>query len=97
MAITDKNTIYSWFQTDDFPTEAQFRATWDSFWHKSESIPMSQITGLNQLFQQTATISQLNAKANKDASNIDVKAFLDALALNQIDITNLTLEEIQNL
>ena len=52
MAITDKNTIYSWFQTDDFPTEAQFRATWDSFWHKSESIPVSQITGLNELFIQ---------------------------------------------
>ncbi len=97
MATTDKNTIYSWFQTDDFPTEDQFRATWDSFWHKSESIPISKIEGLNQIFQQIATVSQLNAKANKDASNIDVKAFLDALALNQIDITNLTLEEIQNL
>ena len=97
MAITDKNTIYSWFQTDDFPTEAQFRATWDSFWHKSESIPMSSITGLNQLFQQTATVAQLNDKANVDGSNIDVEAFLNALALNQIEISNLTLEEIQNL
>ncbi len=97
MAITDKNTIYSWFQTDDFPTEAQFRATWDSFWHKSESIPVSQITGLNQLFQQTATVAQLNDKANVDGSNIDVEAFLNALALNQIEISNLTLEEIQNL
>ena len=97
MATTDKNTIYSWFQTDDFPTEEQFRATWDSFWHKSESIPMNLISGLNEAFANTATTSQVNTKANKDASNIDVKAFLDALALNQIDITNLTLEEIQNL
>ena len=84
MAITDKNTIYSWFQTDDFPTEAQFRATWDSFWHKSESIPMSQITGLNQLFQQTATVAQLNNKANVDGSNIDVSAYQEKL-----NITNL--------
>ena len=84
MAITDKNTIYSWFQTDDFPTEAQFRATWDSFWHKSESIPMSQITGLNQLFQQTATVAQLNNKANVDGSNIDVPAYQEKL-----NITNL--------
>ena len=84
MAITDKNTIYSWFQTDDFPTEAQFRATWDSFWHKSESIPMSQITGLNQLFQQTATVAQLNNKANIDGSNIDVSAYQEKL-----NITNL--------
>lgn len=84
MAITDKNTIYSWFQTDDFPTEDQFRATWDSFWHKSESIPMSQITGLNQLFQQTATVAQLNNKANVDGSNIDVSAYQEKL-----NITNL--------
>lgn len=84
MATTDKNTIYSWFQTDDFPTEEQFRATWDSYWHKSESIPMSQITGLNQLFQQTATVAQLNDKANVDGSNINVSAYQEKL-----NITNL--------
>lgn len=84
MATIDKNTIYSWFQTDAFPTEEQFRATWDSFWHKSESIPMSQITGLNQLFQQTATVAQLNDKANVDGSNIDVSAYQEKL-----NITNL--------
>lgn len=82
--MINKNTIYSYFQTDDFPTEAQFRATWDSFWHKSESIPMSQITGLNQLFQQTATVAQLNNKANVDGSNIDVSAYQEKL-----NITNL--------
>ena len=82
--MIDKNTIYSYFQTDDFPTEDQFRATWDSFWHKSESIPMSQITGLNQLFQQTATVAQLNNKANIDGSNIDVSAYQEKL-----NITNL--------
>jgi hypothetical protein len=82
MAITDKNTIYSWFQTDDFPTEAQFRATWDSFWHKSESIPMSSISGLNQLFQQTATVAQLNDKANVDGSNItNSQSWRDTLSL----------------
>lgn len=82
--MIDKNTIYSYFQTDDFPTEEQFRATWDSFWHKSESIPMSSITGLNQLFQQTATVAQLNDKANVDGSNIDVSAYQEKL-----NITNL--------
>lgn len=82
--MIDKNTIYSYFQTDDFPTEEQFRATWDSFWHKSESIPMSSIPGLNQLFQQTATVAQLNDKANVDGSNIDVSAYQEKL-----NITNL--------
>ena len=90
MAITDKNTIYSWFQTDDFPTEAQFRATWDSFWHKSESIPMSQITGLNELFNQVASVSQLNQKANKDGSNIKVDAFRLVLGIKDKTTTDVT-------
>ena len=94
MAITDKNTIYSWFQTDDFPTEAQFRATWDSFWHKSESIPMSQITGLNQLFQQTATVAQVNGKANIDGSNIDVSAYQEKLNITNLIAT--AKEEVKN-
>lgn len=97
MATTPINTILSWFQTGDFPTEQQFAASWSSFWHKDESIPLSKIIGINELFQQAATVQQMNAKANKDASNIDKEAFLDALKLNQIDISNLTLEEIQNL
>ena len=84
MAITDKNTIYNWFQTDAFPTEAQFKATWDSFWHKSESIPVSQITGLNELFTQTASVSQLNQKANKDGSNIDVNNYSLKLGINNL-------------
>ena len=84
MATIDKNTIYSWFQTDDFPTEEQFRATWDSFWHKSESIPVSQITGLNELFTQTASVSQLNQKANKDGSNIDVINYSLKLGINNL-------------
>ena len=45
---------------------------------------MSQITGLNQLFQQTATVAQLNNKANVDGSNIDVSAYQEKL-----NITNL--------
>ena len=84
MAITDKNTIYNWFQTDAFPTEAQFKATWDSFWHKSESIPVSQITGLNELFIQTASVSQLNQKANKDGSNIDIIGYSLKLGINNL-------------
>jgi len=63
--MIDKNTIYSYFQTDDFPTEEQFRATWDSFWHKSESIPMTQISGLAQAFENTATILKLTKKLMK--------------------------------
>jgi len=36
-------TIKSWFETYDKPTESQFSDTWDSFWHKDESIPVAKI------------------------------------------------------
>lgn len=45
------NTIYSYFETGDFPTQEQFQASWSSFWHKDESIPTSKITGLENLLQ----------------------------------------------
>lgn len=39
MAITDLTTIKSWFETQDRPTQDQFSNTWDSFWHKYDTIP----------------------------------------------------------
>lgn len=79
---TPINTIYSWFETGDFPTQAQFQASWSSFWHKDEEIPLDKISGLIQLFNQTATKESLtnhftdpdaheNALAKRNASNLD--------------------------
>lgn len=68
--MIDKNTIYSYFQTGDFPTEAQFKATWDSFWHKAEKIPLSSIDGINEKFTNTVTSQQLAVYIKKDFSNI---------------------------
>src|SRR5690554_3023322 len=48
MAITALNTIKNWFKTGLKPTQAQFWATWDSFWHKDQSIPQANITNLEQ-------------------------------------------------
>lgn len=49
MAFTKLSTILSWFQTGDKPTEEQFKATWRSFWHKSEKIPVDIIEGIDNL------------------------------------------------
>lgn len=45
---TALTTIKNWFKTGLVPTQEQFWATWDSFWHKNESIPKSAIEGLEQ-------------------------------------------------
>ena len=92
-----KQDIYSWFETDDFPTEAQFRATWDSYWHKSENIPMASISGLVAKFNQTVSKSTFESHlkdenahdttlAKIDASNIGPNqgAWRTALGINDI-------------
>ncbi|WP_312398797.1 hypothetical protein [Chryseobacterium sp.] len=76
------NTIYSYFETGDFPTQEQFQASWSSFWHKDESIPTTKIAGLDNLIQNKADKaifethvsnpdSHANYLAKKDASNLN--------------------------
>jgi len=43
------NQLKQWFKKYAYPTESQFWDWLDSFWHKDELIPASQIDGLNQV------------------------------------------------
>lgn len=54
MAITDKNTLKLWFKNLMKPTQDQFWAWMDSFWHKDEKIPASRISGLEALGGDTS-------------------------------------------
>ncbi len=54
------NTILDWFKTGKKPTQEQFWSSWQSFWHKDETIPQSNIDGL---------ITVLNAKTENDQFN----------------------------
>lgn len=77
-----KQDIYSWFETDDFPTEAQFRATWDSYWHKSESIPMDSISGLVAKFNQTVSKSTFESHLKDEDAHVTTLAKIDASNIN---------------
>ncbi|MEA9414394.1 hypothetical protein [Flavobacterium sp. PL02] len=71
--MTDINTILSWFKTGLKPTQAQFWASWQSFWHKDEQIPQSSIANLS---------TTLNAKVEKsqfDGHIVDPNAHADLL------------------
>lgn len=68
---TDKNTIKNWFKTGLKPTQAQFWSTWDSFWHKSESLPISSISGLGNLLDGKAEENhEHNQYAKNDATSL---------------------------
>lgn len=52
MATTSLNTIKNWFKTGLKPSQAQFWATWDSFWHKDEKIPVTSVDRLSYYLDQ---------------------------------------------
>lgn len=50
MAVTGRNILKGWFRRFMKPTEAQFAAWIDSFWHKTEdSIPIDNIQNLSTI------------------------------------------------
>lgn len=53
----DKETIRSYFETGDRPTQEQYHNTWDSFCHKDELITSENIEGLSQKSKSLITTS----------------------------------------
>lgn len=93
--MADINTILSWFQTGDYPTEAQFRETFLSFMLKGDAVSISQIEGLTEILQQTLSEEQfsnyqfamatlIDGLAKADGSNIDVEMWRATLGITNI-------------
>ena len=98
--ITQKKTLKKWFSNFMKPAQEHFSAWIDSFWHKSEQIPMSSIDGLSRAIENTVSAKQLlnhledtNAhRALFDELNRQIQAIQTIL---QVDDVNLdTLQEI---
>jgi len=62
--MTAIETLKQWFSNLKKPTQEQFWAWLDSFWHKSEKIPMASVEGLDKLVEGTASAEQLNNHLN---------------------------------
>jgi hypothetical protein len=74
---TNINTILSWFKTGLKPTQAQFWATWQSFWHKDELIPQSNIADLAITLNSKVEKSQFEGHqtdSNAHQALFDLKA-----------------------
>lgn len=72
--MADLNTIKNWFRTGLKPTQEQFWATWDSFRHKGEGVPASDVAGLDTLLLNKVDTVALNDHAN----NVDSHSSLFA-------------------
>jgi len=74
MAIQTLNTIKSWFQTGLKPSQKQFWETWDSFRHKFEKVPVTDIEGLESVLDSKVDKSQLNAHENDQNGHAELFA-----------------------
>lgn len=68
---TAKNTLKNWFKTLAKPTQAQFWAWMDSYWHKDEKIPTGSIDQLDTILGQKADEASV---ATRLASKADTSA-----------------------
>lgn len=85
---TPLDTIFSWFETGDFPTETQFKETFLSFYHKDDLIPTESIEGLEEIFQsfssEIATLKSI--LLSNDLSLDELQEIVDFIKKNREDI-----------
>lgn len=70
--MTTLGEIYAWFMTAKRPTQAQFWASWGSFWHKLEQIPLSAIANLTAILNSKAEKTQFDAHKTDETAHADL-------------------------
>ena len=70
--MADKNTIKNWFKTGLKPTQAQFWATWDSFWHKDEKIPITAIEDIENILAEKADAEVVDYHLTNEAAHANL-------------------------
>ena len=99
--MTPKKTLKKWFSNLMKPAQEHFAAWIDSYWHKSESIPMSNIEGLSRAIENTVSAKQLlnhledtNAHRTLFDQKVDKE---DGKGLSANDFTNEHREKLEGL
>ncbi len=99
--MTPKKTLKKWFSNFMKPAQEHFAAWIDSYWHKSESIPMSSIEGLSKAIENTASAKQLlnhlddtNAHRNLFDKKVDKE---EGKGLSSNDFTNQHKQKLEGL
>lgn len=85
---TPLNTIFSWFETGDFPTQAQFKETFLSFYHKEYPIPMESIEGFEDIFQSFASAEAFQKHLTDSKAHSGYLALLNASNLTSTDVNS---------
>jgi hypothetical protein len=65
MAVESRNQLKTYFQTGDFPTQAQFENFLDSYIHKQDGVAMVDVAGLVAALNGKATTAALELVSPK--------------------------------
>lgn len=96
--MTAINTLKKWFSNFKKPNQEQFWEWIDSFWHKSEQIPMSSIDGLDRIIEGTASAQQLQNHINDTHAHKEVlDKKVDKVAGKKLSTEDFTTELRQKL
>lgn len=79
-------TILSWFETGDRPTQQQFEDTFLSFRLKSDSVPVSEVSGIDELMSNFATNDALQAHLNDPEAHAELFAKVKVLQAGEFII-----------
>ena len=69
---TPLETIKEWFMTGKIPTQSQFWAAMDSFWHKDQEILISRIKGLTEFLSQKLDTDTFNSHLSDGDAHKDL-------------------------
>lgn len=99
--MTPKKTLKKWFSNFMKPAQEHFAEWIDSYWHKSEQIPMKNIEGLSRAIENTASAGQLlnhindtNAHRNLFDQKVDKE---EGKGLSANDFTNEHKQKLEGL
>ncbi len=71
--------IKDWFRSGLKPTQMQFWATFDSFWHKEQSIPQSAVASLGSTLDAKANVEDFNNHLRNAEAHPQLVAAVKAL------------------
>ena len=83
---TPLNTIFTWFETGDIPTQEQFQQTFSSFYHKDNLIPVAQIEGITELVEGFASAEALENHVEDTEAHHLFLAKIDASNLSDLNV-----------
>ena len=85
--MANLETILSWFQTGDNPTEEEFRQTFSSFRHNDTKIPITDVDGLESSLNNKLNVNDYVKDGKIRADKIEALGLTDLIESNESNIS----------